>query len=160
MTIFSQYLVINLFCHNNRFVNPPLFHRTENLMYSHPDYHAHSLLLAPWFRDIQGLRVMDYKGLQGEDCKLSQHTECMDVSVCGLTVLWHRLTLMFPKTRVLIEILIISIKRKQATSTIPCLRHGWCRKKQMRKVFPQPANSWEQREHTAAFWLPAQLPAA
>lgn len=48
-------------------------------MRSHPDYHAHSLLLEPGFRGIQWLRAMDYEGLLREVSKQSHHTKPVDV---------------------------------------------------------------------------------
>lgn len=48
-------------------------------MRSHPDYHAHFLLLELGFRGIQWLTAMDYEGLLKEVSKQSQHTEDVHV---------------------------------------------------------------------------------
>lgn len=81
-------------------------------MLSHPDYHAHLLLLELGFRGIQWLRAMDYEGLLKGVDKQSHHTEQEDVFLCVcvyvLSALQYRITLRFPYTLVSIENLVIS----------------------------------------------------
>ena len=86
----------------NRASGGPLFLcRGENQMRSHPDYHAHFLLLEPGFRGIQWLRAMDYEGLPKEDSKQSHHTEHVYVFVWS--VRQYGITLIFPSALALIE---------------------------------------------------------
>lgn len=86
-----------LFANNSQqaIVSPHFLYRGENQMRSHPDYHAHFLLLELGFRSIQWLRAMDYEGLLKEDSKQSHHTEDVDVCVCVLSVLQYRIRLYF-----------------------------------------------------------------
>lgn len=90
-----------VFANNSQqaFVSLHFLYRGENQMRSHPDYHAHFLLLEPGFRGIQWLRAMDYEGLLKEVSKQSHHTEHVDVFVCVCVrvslLLQYRIMLIF-----------------------------------------------------------------